>query len=375
MSASASASAAAAADYDRTAELRALDATLSGARGLVASGVTHLPRIFRVPADGPEAPRGAGTDASSVRGRQPETVPVIDIGGGGGDRGAVAEAVGRAAAEWGFFQVTGHGVPEEAMAAAVAAARAFHDADGGEDSDKARLYSRETAKAVKYNCNFNLYQSPVANWPDTLYLRMSPDPPAAGDLPEYCRDIFFDYAKKMKILMDTLFMLISEALGLKPSYLTDIGCNQGQMILCHYYPPCPQPELAIGTTGHSDSGFLTLLLQDQTGGLQVLHENRWVDVTPTPGALIVNIGDLLQMISNDKFKSVEHRVVAKITGPRVSIVCFPSNPASTRIYGPIKELLSDDSPALYRETLARDYVAHYYSVGLGPKKALNHFRL
>uniref|UniRef100_J3LVR7 Fe2OG dioxygenase domain-containing protein n=1 Tax=Oryza brachyantha TaxID=4533 RepID=J3LVR7_ORYBR len=217
--------------------------------------------------------------------------------------------------------------------------------------------------------------SPAANWRYTLYLRIEPDPPPAADLPEYCRDVFFDYAKNVKGLFDTLFMLLSEALGLKQSYLTDIGCNQGQMILCHYYPPCPQPELAIGITRHSDSGFLTVLLQDQTGGLQVLHDNQWVDVVPIPGAFIVNLGDLMQMISNDKFKSAEHRVVAQSSGPRVSIACFPSNPASTRMYGPIKELLSDDSPALYRETLARDYVAHYYSVGLGPKKAIYDFLL
>ncbi|KAL5213579.1 hypothetical protein ABZP36_002731 [Zizania latifolia] len=377
-----SASASVAADYDRTAELRALDATLSGVRGLVASGVTHVPRIFRVPADSPEPPRGAGTNASSVQGRQPETIPVIDIGGGGGggDRGDVAEAVGRAAAEWGFFQVTGHGVPEETMSAALAAARAFHDADGGEGSDKARLYSRESGKAVKYHCNLDLYQSPVANWRDTLYLRMAPDPLAAGDLPEICRDAMFEYATQVKNLGETLFELLSEGLGLKPSCLIDMECNQGQIMLCHYYPPCPQPELAIGTSRHSDSGFLTVLLQDGIGGLQILHDGRWVDVTPTPGAFIVNVGDLLQLISNDKFRSVEHRVVAKNTGPRVSIACFFSthfHPISTRMYGPIKELLCDEEPPLYRETLVRDYIKHYYSIGLdgNAKTALSDFRL
>ena len=108
-------------------------------------------------------------------------------------------------------------------------------------------------------------------------------------------DALFEYAEQVKNLGSTLFELLSEALGLKPSYLTDIECNQGQIILCHYYPPCPQPELAIGTSRHSDSGFLTILLQDEIGGLQILHEDQWVDVTPTPGAFIVNIGDLLQV--------------------------------------------------------------------------------
>jgi hypothetical protein len=163
--------------YDRTAELRALDATLAGVRGLVASGAAYVPRIFRLPDPEEQLPQAPQEPPLA-------TVPVIDLSA---DRAAVVEAVGRAAAEWGFFQVTGHGVLEETMTAAIAAVRAFHEADGGEGSDKARLYSREPGKAIKYHCNFDLYQSPVANWRDTLYLRMAPDPPAADELPESCR--------------------------------------------------------------------------------------------------------------------------------------------------------------------------------------------
>jgi isopenicillin N synthase-like dioxygenase len=72
-------------------------------------------------------------------------------------------------------------------------------------------------------------------------------------------------------------------------------CNKGFNVLSHYYPPCPQPHLTAGTTEHSDPDFLTVLLQDGIGGLQVLHENHWVDVPPLRGALVVNIGDLLQV--------------------------------------------------------------------------------
>jgi len=89
--------------------------------------------------------------------------------------------------------------------------------------------------------------------------------------------------------------LLSEALGLESGYLKSLNCSNDQYMAAHYYPSCPEPELAIGSTKHTDPSFLTMLLQDDIGGLQVVHENKWVNVDPIHGAIVVNIGDLLQV--------------------------------------------------------------------------------
>ncbi|KAJ6318723.1 hypothetical protein OIU76_014142 [Salix suchowensis] len=127
----------------------------------------------------------------------------------------------------------------------------------------------------------------------------------------------------------------------------------------------------MGTTKHADSGFLTLLLQDQIGGLQVLYENQWIEVTPMPGALVVNVGDLFQLISNDQFISATHRVVAKNVGPRTSVECFFRQhllPETLRLYGPIKELLSEEIPpgvqGNHREGLACTQALEWQRWGL-----------
>jgi gibberellin 2-oxidase len=101
------------------------------------------------------------------------------------------------------------------------------------------------------------------------------------------------------------------------------GCDETTCFLrLNRYPACPFAPDTFGLVPHTDSDFLTVLCQDQVGGLQLMKDARWVAVKPHPDALIVNIGDLFQAWSNNRYKSVEHKVVANAKAERFSAAYF-----------------------------------------------------
>ncbi|XP_061344424.1 1-aminocyclopropane-1-carboxylate oxidase homolog 1-like [Gastrolobium bilobum] len=354
-------------DSERAKELKSFNDTKAGVIGLVDAGVTKIPRIFYHPPD--------NFKKASDLGYKEYTIPVIDLANIYEDPSArkrVVERVKDASETWGFFQVINHGIPISSLKEMKDGVLRFFEQD---TEVKKEFYTSERRPFMN-NSSFILFSSGTT-WKDSFLCNMAPNAPKPEDLPAVCGHILVEYSNQIMELGTLLFELLSEALGLNPTHLIDIGCTEGLQTFGHYYPACPEPELTLGTMKHADIDFITVLLQDHIGGLQVLHQDMWIDLPPLPGALVVNIGDFLQLISNDKFKSAQHRVQANLVGPRVSVACFFSTGphASSRIYGPIKELLSEDNPAKFRETSIPDLLAHFNTKCRNGNSPLQHFRI
>jgi isopenicillin N synthase-like dioxygenase len=112
------------------------------------------------------------------------------------------------------------------------------------------------------------------------------------------REEVAEYCTSVRGLVLRLLEAVSESLGLERDYIGKALGKHAQHMAMNYYPPCPQPELTYGLPGHTDPNLITILLQDDVPGLQVLSNGKWIAVNPISNTFIVNIGDQMQVKSH-----------------------------------------------------------------------------
>ncbi|KAI3741714.1 hypothetical protein L1987_59388 [Smallanthus sonchifolius] len=248
----------------------------------------------------------------------------------------------------GFFQVINHGIPTAVMKDALNSAEEFFNLPSDE---KTCFASTDVHEPVRYGTSVNHGMDKVFYWRDFIkhyanpisdWIHLWPSNP-----PTY-KEKMGSYAKAVKVLRKQLMEVVFESLGLNANYLYDDIEEGSQVMTVNCYPSCPKPDLALGMPPHTDFGMITILNQTHQG-LEIMdHDKKWHPVPFIQGALIVQLGDQLEVISNGRYKSVPHRAVLNVQRKRFSIASLHSMHIEKKV-GPAPELVDEQQPVAYRE--------------------------
>ncbi|KAL1290400.1 codeine O-demethylase isoform X3 [Arachis ipaensis] len=223
---------------------------------------------------------------------------------------ALVKEIGSACKEWGFFQVTNHGVPLSLRRNLLEASKNFFSQSlqekkkvSRDESSPSGYYDTELTRNVRdWKEVFDFLAKEPTFFPltaDELDDRVTQLSNKSPQHPSHFRDIIQEYIEEMEKLAFKLMELIAMSLGLQPKRLEEFFMRgQTSLIRLNYYPPCPFPHIALGVGPHKDESALTILAQDEVEGLEVKHKTHqeWVRVKPTPNDYIINVGDIIQKL-------------------------------------------------------------------------------
>ncbi|KAL5560510.1 hypothetical protein UlMin_036721 [Ulmus minor] len=331
-----------------------------GVKGLSETGLDNLPNQYIQPME-------ERIDVNNVM--LGESIPIIDMSNW--DDPKMADSICDAAEKWGFFQIVNHGVPIEVLENVQEATHRFF----GLSAEEKNKYSKERSSSnnVRYGTSFTPQAEKALEWKDFLSLFYVSDDEASALWPSACKDQVLEFMRKSEVVIKQLLEILMKRLNVSQLDSQKESILMGsKRINLNYYPICPNPELTVGVGRHSDVSTLTILLQDNIGGLYVRNQekNNWIHVPPIKGSLVINIGDALQIISNGRYESVEHRVAANGNYNRISVPIFV-NPRPSDIIFPLPEVLANGEEALYKQVLYSDYVKHFFSKAHDGKQTID----
>lgn len=163
----------------------------------------------------------------------------------------------------------------------------------------------------------------------------------------FIRDKIGNYARTVPMLLKQLMEAVLESLGLECGYLQEEIEEGSQVMAINCYPACPEPDLVLGIPPHSDYGTLTILFQS-CPGLQIMDQkNNWLSFPAIEGALVVQLGNQVEVMSNRHYKSVVHQVTLSTENKQHSIASIDSLALNKKIAS-AEELVDEQQPASYK---------------------------
>lgn len=291
-------------------------------------------------------------------------IPEVDLT----DPAAKTQIV-KACEEYGFFKVVNHGVSLELMNKLEAEAVKFFSQSQSE-KDKAGPPDPFGYGSKRIGPNGDV------GWIEYLLLNTNPQVTSHKTLA-----IFQERSQKFRCAVDEYIVavkkmayqvmeLMADGLNIKPRNVMSKLLKDEKSDSCfrvNHYPPCPDHQLQalsgrnlIGFGEHTDPQIISVLRSNNTSGLQIqLRDGTWVSVPSDQSSFFLNVGDALQVMTNGRFKSVKHRVLADTKKSRISMIYFGGPPLSEKI-APLPTLLAGEEESLYEEFTWCEYKRSAY---------------
>uniref|UniRef100_A0A7N0VCZ3 Fe2OG dioxygenase domain-containing protein n=1 Tax=Kalanchoe fedtschenkoi TaxID=63787 RepID=A0A7N0VCZ3_KALFE len=284
-------------------------------------------------------------------------VPVISFNEA--DEEKLVKQVAEASREWGLFQIVNHEIPSEAIKKLQDVGKGFFELPLEEKEKYAKAADSISAEEG-YGTKLQKEVEGKKGWVDHLFHKIWP--PAARNYrfwplnPPTYRKANEEYTMHLHGVVNKLLRALSLGLGLEENEVKEAlgGEELIYLLKINYYPPCPRPDLALGVVAHTDMSGITILVPNDVQGLQVFRDGHWYDVEYIPNALIIHIGDQLEVVSNGKYKAVLHRSTVNKEKTRISWPVFVEPPEDKEV-GPHPKLVTNENPAKYNTKTYREY--------------------
>jgi isopenicillin N synthase-like dioxygenase len=290
-------------------------------------------------------------------------IPIIDISSLPDDSLAIGEIAG-ASEHFGCFHIVNHGIPDVLTSNFFAQMHLFFDLP-----EEKKLQISRTADNPWGYFDRELTKN-TRDWKEIFDYGIDQEEGDAGSVsqwpnqPAEFRPVMMAWFNACEEVASRVLAALCLALDMPADTLaSDFAPHHSSFVRLNYYPPCDVPadensptDVSSGSLGinhHTDAGALTLLAHDEVPALQVEHESGWHTVAPNPDGLFVNIGDMMQVWSNDRFKAALHRVLANEKQRRYSAPFF-YNPSFTAVCRPL-DATTLERPARYRTIPWKEY--------------------
>ncbi|KAK1404120.1 Flavonol synthase [Heracleum sosnowskyi] len=295
-------------------------------------------------------------DRPRVKDQLPQ-VPVIDFSIK--DEEELVAQIYNVSSEWGIFQLVNHGIPDDVISKLKQVGTHFFELS---QEEKEVYASPPDAKIVDgYGSKLQKQVDGIIDGRvDHFYNILSPRAAVSYQFwpknPTSYREATEEYTKYLLKVGERLLRCLSKGIGLEENEIRAAvgGDDLVYLLKINYYPPCPSPDLALGVEAHADMTAMTILVPNDVQGLQVLHQGNWIDAQYIPSALVINIGSVIKILSNGKYKAVIHRATVNKEKTRMSWPVFMVPPEDREV-GPHPKLVTEQNPAKYKTKKYIDY--------------------